>query len=156
MKETDEKVKASSGNWISILGKRCYVKNMREETPPAFKEMAGKVKSPVLILQGQEDTETSRETASELDKAFAATGNPDHTLTYYGYLGHFFGKKTSDGIHRIYYDTDKDVLRSMQKWLDKTLAEQITAPAAGMLQAGTENTPKQPQAASAATSSAQK
>jgi len=125
---TESKVKDAEGDWINILGKKCYLKAMREEMADAPMAIAGKVKIPVFILQGKDDEDAVLETAASLDKALAETGNQNHSLKYYGYLGHFFGKSVTDGTQKSYYDTDKAVMVNMKDWLDKVFAEAETKP----------------------------
>jgi len=71
----------------------------------------------VLILQGRLDSPSSMESSSLLDKMLENSANIDHALTYYGYLGRYFGKKVNDGMQRIHYEADKDVLYNIVSWL---------------------------------------
>jgi len=123
MQETDAKVKNSGGNWVNILGKRCFLKEMKDALETAPIDIIPKVRVPVLILQGRKDEDVAAETAAAIDGALASSGNPGHTLTYYGYLGHFFGRKVNDGERRIYYEVDEDVLGNIKGWLEKAMPE---------------------------------
>ena len=122
--ETENKVKSSNRNSAYILGKRCFLKELREESLEKPMDMASKIKIPVFILQGKEDEEVSIEFVSNLDKTLTDSGNTNHTLTYFGYLGHFFGQGVNDGVHKLRYETDKNVLENIKNWLDKVIVKQ--------------------------------
>jgi len=107
----------SKGSWALILWKRCFIKRVKEETDRRPSIFIKNVKVPVLILQGRLDSPSSMESSSLLDKMLEEDGNTGHALTYYGYLGRYFGKKVNDGIHRIHYEADKDVLDNISSWL---------------------------------------
>jgi predicted esterase len=77
---------------------------------------------PVLILHGKENKIIPAKAASTLDKALEESGNANHKLIYYGYLGHFFGKMVNDGSHKMYYSVDENVLLTIKKWLDDNLS----------------------------------
>lgn len=115
--ETLDRVKGTKNRWASILGKRCFLKRMREELNEDPIETIKKVKIPVLILQGKEDKSVPIESASLLDKALEESGNAKHSLIYFGYLDYFFGKKVNDGIHRIHYEVDREALETVKNWL---------------------------------------
>ncbi len=121
--ETTDKVKRAKGNRVSILGKRCFVKRIKEELGESPLSSIKALKIPVLILQGKEDEEVPVESASIVDQALEESGNVTRTVTYFGYLGHFFGKNVNDGVYKIHYDVDEDVLKTLKSWLDKNLAE---------------------------------
>ena len=42
----------------------------------------------------------------------------DHGITYFDYLGHFFGRLINDGLSRMHYEVDTSVLTAIQNWLD--------------------------------------
>jgi alpha-beta hydrolase superfamily lysophospholipase len=121
--ETAEKVKKAKGDWISILGQRCFVKKMKEEEAENALKFVESLKIPAVILQGKEDDPLSLEAASVLADMMKKDNEGDRALVYFGYTGKFLGKRVLDGTHRIYYDTDKEVLVTMKHWLNKTLAE---------------------------------
>ena len=75
----------------------------------------------MLILHGKEDELVPAKAASTLDKALGDSGNKNHKLIYYGYLGHYFGKMVNDGSSRTYYAVDEDVLSAVKKWLDEAM-----------------------------------
>ncbi|MFA5145863.1 MAG: alpha/beta hydrolase [Candidatus Omnitrophota bacterium] len=121
--ETWEVVTNTKRAWASVLGKRCFTKRMKEwlETKPL--ETAKGVSVPVLILQGREDEEIFLESATALDKALEEGGNKYRSLTYFGYLGHFFGPLVNDGVRTIHYETDTGVMEQMARWLKDNLAD---------------------------------
>jgi len=121
--ETEYKVKNSKHNWAYILWKLCFVKKMKDELAENPMDIVKQTKIPVFILQGKEDEDSVMEYASTLDKALEDSGNSSRVLTYYGYLGRFFGKKINDGIHRIHYEADKEVLENMKNWLNNNLVK---------------------------------
>ncbi len=112
---------AITRNTFSYLRKKCYLKDMKERQAEKPMDLIAGIKVPVLILQGKEADDESLRLAPIIDKTTAESGNTRHMLTYYGYLGPFFGKKVSDGIHKIRYETDKEVLENIQNWLDSTV-----------------------------------
>jgi dienelactone hydrolase len=115
--ETVDKVKGSKGDWVSVLKTRCFAGKLREELEAKPADVIRAVECSVLIMQGKEDELTSSKDAANLDKALEDSQNKDHKLIYYGYLGHFMGKRTDDGVHRAYYETDPAVLDTLVKWL---------------------------------------
>ncbi|MDP2912606.1 MAG: alpha/beta fold hydrolase [Candidatus Omnitrophota bacterium] len=195
MGEIREKVRDSNRDWISILRKRCFLKNARERLNEKVTDAIRQVNIPMLILQGKEDNavlpgaaqlfddsalrwnsgpnpelspkdstelnipstslgivrpstgsgrmvseaETIRGMASSpdhnperswrVDKALEEGGNRSNALTYYSYAGGFFGKEVNDGVHKLHYKIDEEVLENMTNWLIKNLPE-IPAPEA--------------------------
>lgn len=117
MKTSIEVAVRSDRNWASILGKRVFLRNMREDAPGNQSELIKNLNIPILILQGKEDEALPPELATGLDKALTDSGHSSHILTYYGYLGHFFGKIVNDGSHKIHYEADKDVLDNIKNWV---------------------------------------
>ncbi|MBI5124566.1 MAG: alpha/beta hydrolase, partial [Candidatus Omnitrophica bacterium] len=117
--ETIDKVKTNKHSWASFLRIRCFLKRLRDALEEKAIDIISKVESPVLILHGKEDEYIPAKASDILDKVLEESGNKNHKLIYYGYLGHFFGRPINDGIHRIYYETDKDVLDTIKKWLAK-------------------------------------
>jgi len=118
VQETQNKVTGSNGDWAYILGKKCFLGNMRDSLTDKLPDIAGSPDLTVLILQGKDTDDPSDDAGPALDKIIADAGNSRHTLTYYAYLGQFFGQKIGDGLHRYYYDTDKEVLENVRNWLD--------------------------------------
>ena len=116
--ETIDKVKNSKNNWAVILRKRCFLKNLKEELEANPTDIIRKVECPVLILYGKEDALIPSKDVANLDKALEDSGNKNHNLIYYGYLGHFFGKIINDGVHKFYYEIDPAVLDTIKKWLE--------------------------------------
>lgn len=119
--ETIETVKKVKGDWISLLGTRCFLKKMREDMGANPIDIIRKVEIPVLIMHGKKDGLVPAKAASTLDKALEDSGNINHKLIYYGYLGHFFGQIITDGLQRMQYSVDETVLSTIKKWLDDTL-----------------------------------
>lgn len=117
---TADKVKNAKGNWSGMLGMRCYINGMREEACDMPIGLIGQIKIPVLILRCKNDEVYGDDTVTDLNKAFADTGNTDCTLADFDDLGRFFGKLVNDGTHRLYYEADRKVLESVTSWLEKT------------------------------------
>lgn len=122
LRSVDETQKKSAiqKNAFSFLRKKCYLKDMRERQAEKPLELSASIKVPTLILQGKEADDASLRTAPIIDSEIAKSGNKEHALTYFGYLGPYFGKKVNDGIHRVHYEIDKEVLESIRTWLDDT------------------------------------
>ena len=119
--ETAETVKKAKGDWISLLRTRCFLKKLREDLEANPIDIIRKVDVPVLILHGKEDELIPAKAASTLDKALEESGNANHKLMHYGYLGHFFGKIVTDGSHKMHYSVDENVLLTTNKWLGDNL-----------------------------------
>jgi len=119
--ETLEMVKETKGDWVSLLNTKCFLKKLREDLEANPIDVIRKVEVPVLILNGKEDEFVPAKAVSTLDKALEDSGNKNHKLIYYGYLGHFFGKLVTDGTQRLSYSMDDNVLTTIQNWLDETL-----------------------------------
>jgi len=77
----------------------------------------------VLILHGKNDVCIPVEYAGRLDKALSDHGKMKRTITYFDYLGHFFGKLNNDGISKMHYDVDKEALANIKGWLDLNSVE---------------------------------
>lgn len=117
--ETIEKVKKVKNKQTTLLRTRCFLQKLREELEENPTDIIRKVEIPVLILHGKADEFISAKSAAMLDKALEDSGNKNHKLIYYGYLGHFFGKRIFDGVNREYYQADKAVLEAISDWLEK-------------------------------------
>lgn len=124
--ETLDQVRKTKNNWMSLLRTRCFLKKLREELEEDPADLIRKAEIPVLILHGKEDELVSPKAAAVLDKALEESGNINHKLIYYGYLGHFFGKPVKDGIHKTYYEINKEVLDTIYKWLEDNLHKNLT------------------------------
>ncbi len=118
VQETEEKAKNAPHNWTFLLGKICFAKNLKEEMAIDPMDVIKNVKIPVLILQGKNDADELTDAASILDKTLTNAGNKDHVVRYYSYLGSFLGEKIDDGVHKTYYEADKEVLDNIRTWLD--------------------------------------
>ena len=116
--ETIERVKATKNNWAFILSTRCFLRKLREGLEENPTDIIRGVECPVLILHGKEDEMVPSKDVANFDKALEDSGNKNHKLIYYGYLEHFLGKPISDGIHRLYYETDPAVLDTIKKWVE--------------------------------------
>lgn len=91
--KTEEKAKSARHSWTFVLGKICFVKNLKEKVDENPIDTVKNVKIPVLILQGKSDEDVA-DAGSLLDKALVETGNQNHVLRYYDYLGRFLGKRS--------------------------------------------------------------
>jgi uncharacterized protein len=120
--ETMEKVKQTKNNWTSILRTRCFLKKTREEIEEKPTDIIRKVEVPVLILHGKRDELIPIKAVATLDNALEDSGNKNHKLIYYGYLGHFFGNQINDGVHKSYYGIDRGVLNAIVEWLENNLS----------------------------------
>ncbi|MFH1190438.1 MAG: alpha/beta fold hydrolase [Candidatus Omnitrophota bacterium] len=128
VRETREKVTGSDGDWAYILGKKCFLRDMRDDLAGKPDDIRLSAALPVLILQGKDPDDPTADAAAAIDKMIADSGNTAHTLTYYAYLGQFFGSKTADGVHRYYYETDRDVLENIRNWIDGVLSAPVNTP----------------------------
>lgn len=121
--ETIDRVKKTKNNWVSLLRTRCFLKKLKEEIEEKPTDIIRKVEAPVLILYGKEDELIPAKAAAMLDKALEESGNKNHKLIYYSYLGHFFGTLTNDGVNKAHYEADKAVLDTLGKWLNDNVVE---------------------------------
>ncbi|MFA5094976.1 MAG: alpha/beta fold hydrolase [Candidatus Omnitrophota bacterium] len=119
--ETIGIVNKTKNAWISLLRIRCFLRKLREEREEKPIDIIRKVEIPVLILHGKNDEYIPTSSSDTLDRALEESGNKNHKLIYFGYLGHFFGKRINDGIHTLYYKVDEDVLNNISSWLDRSL-----------------------------------
>jgi len=115
--ETKKLALEAKGNWIYMMFRRCFVKRIKEEASLSCEDLIKQMTIPVLILQGNKDEIVPAEAATELDSIFQNSSKSRHTLIFFGYLGHFFGKIVNDGTQRIYYELDKDAAGSLLNWL---------------------------------------
>ncbi len=136
-RDSKAKVAGSDGDWAYLLGKKCFLGSMREELPNGPLAQPCDLQIPVLVMQGKETDETYGDVAVSIDKMLGVSGKERHSLTYYAYLGSLFGRKVSDGIHRAYYDTDRDVLVNIRNWLSDTLATKPVITDEGQKKEGT-------------------
>ena len=123
LQETRNKAVTTKRNWSYIAGKKCYMKAVRDEAMIKPLEVIEKVSAPILILQGRKDTDVLSEYAKSLDKALSEHGHAKHRITYLDNLGHFFGKLNVDGISRMRYIVDNEVLAAMRDWLNLNTTE---------------------------------
>ena len=116
--ETRDRANRNKHDWGSVMGKRCYLKGVRNEHTPMPTDILEKISASILILYGKDDAEVPVEYAALLDKALSDYGMMKRTITYFSYLGHFFGKLVNDGQVRMHYEVDKDVLVGIRDWLN--------------------------------------
>ena len=126
--ETKDRADRTKHDWGYIMGKRCYLKGVRDEYALNLADIIGKVSAPILILHGKDDAEVPVEYAARLDKALLDYGKMKHTITYFSYIGHFFGKLINDGQARMHYDADQEVLASIKDWLNLNVVEPASNP----------------------------
>ncbi len=129
-KATAEKIDNVKGSWAGILGMRCYMNAMREETCDIPITTIEKIKIPILIMQSNSAGGIDTETTAEFHKAFADTGNTACTLSTFNDLGRFFGKPVNDGLHRLHYEADEKVMEGMRVWLEQVFAANLKPPEA--------------------------
>ena len=127
LRETKERAGRTKRDWGYIMGKRCYLKAVREESETRPMEVIEKVSASILILHGKNDAEVPVEYAGRLDKALSDHGKMRHSITYFDYLGHFFGKLNNDGISKMHYNVDKEALAAIRDWLNLNTAEPVKA-----------------------------
>lgn len=80
---------------------------------PGLIQLAPKLETPTLILQGQNDANTSADGALELEKALKNA----HTLKLYPYLGHSLGEANSL-IDDRFRPMNPQVIRDLADWLE--------------------------------------
>lgn len=108
---------ASRHDWGYVLGKLCFTKRMKD----SMEDISGYISmfsAPVLILYGNQDDVVDAGAITELDNAIKLAEKAKCTITYYSYIGHFFGRQVSDGVHKTYYEADRDVLEGIKSWLE--------------------------------------
>lgn len=127
IKETQQKLSGKSDGWTYILGKRCFLGKTSPDTPLNKLDWTANPELPVLILQGKGQDEPLSDMSAYIDKIVSDSGDTKHTLSYYAYLGQYFGPKTSDGKHKYHYPTDKEVTDNISAWLDNISVVRDTA-----------------------------
>lgn len=120
--DTISRARNSKLNWAYILGKRCYMGEMKNALDRDPLDPIRKISVPVLTVQGRDDAETILETAAGIDNALKSAGNTNSSILYYGYLGHFFGNPIIDGISPIRYEASTEVLYAILNWIRNNLA----------------------------------
>ncbi len=123
VKQTEGKAQNPKRNWGYILGKKCYLKSVREEGAIKPDEVMEKNSTAILILQGKKDLEVSADYAHHLDRALSASGKVKHSIIYFDYAGYFLGKLFADGVSKMHYEADKEILASIRDWLNLNTVE---------------------------------
>jgi pimeloyl-ACP methyl ester carboxylesterase len=126
MKETTDRVKKAKRDWGFILGRRCYFKAMRSDAALDRASILPNISAPVLILYGRNDANIAPQRSGYLDNLLSGYDNIKRTTAYFSYLGHFLGKLINNGLEKMRYDVDDEVILSIKDWLNST----IVAPAA--------------------------
>jgi alpha/beta superfamily hydrolase len=116
-RDTSEQAGKTGHNWTYVMGKMCYVKELKEE-PQAREIYLKNIMIPVLIMQGKNESDMTVDASHFIAKILEGSGNNNCSIRYYGYLGRFLGKKVDDGAYKVYYETDKDVLNNIKDWLN--------------------------------------
>ena len=80
---------------------------------PGLIQLAPKLETPTLILQGQNDANTSADGALELEKAL----KNQHTLKLYPNLGHSLGEASSV-IDDRFRPMNPQVIQDVADWLE--------------------------------------
>ncbi len=111
--------------WAAVSRHKCYLERMRQEYFSRPLEAIKEVKIPILLLHGNKDAENPPRDSKLLNIALDEAGTASHSLVYFGYLGHFFGKEVFDGVKKRYYQADPDVLRTINDWLNDNLADVV-------------------------------
>ena len=133
LQETKERVAKTKSDWAYILGKRIYLKGVRDDDAIRPEEVLDKVTAPIALLHGRKDQEIPAEYAARLDRALSEHGKMKHSISYFDNLGHFFGTLSNDGASKISYTVDKEALAAIRDWLNLNTVEPIKpeeAPAA--------------------------
>jgi len=121
--ESAQYVNNTTSNSTSILATRCFLNKMRGRLAERGLDTMKAVRVPVLILQGNDDNIASPKYAATINGAIEEGLNKNHKLVYFDQLGHLFGTRTSDGIHRVRYEIDKAVSDMIKNWTAQTFAE---------------------------------
>lgn len=121
IKQTHDKAASQESDWAYMLGKKCFLREIRDEYMPDPINFLSLSDIPVLILQPKDSDESSPDPAESLDRRLAQSGNTRHSLTYYAYLGPYFGAIASDGTCRNRYACDIEALEKIRTWLDSAL-----------------------------------
>lgn len=127
-RQTRERALASKFGWAYILGRRCFMGEVKERCLSEPLAIADSIAVPVLILQGEKDRNRAVESASALDRALEAQGNRQSNLVYFKELGHFLSEMIVDGASRIHYAISRDAADTIRAWLNKTYAEPAIGP----------------------------
>ena len=123
LQEARERAAKTKRDWVYILGKRIYLKAVREDDSLRPEGLVERIAAPIVILHGRKDAEIPAEQAARLDRELSAYGKMKHSITYFDNLGHFFGKLYSDGSSRISYVVDKEALAAIRDWLNLNTVE---------------------------------
>ncbi|MDO8524870.1 MAG: hypothetical protein Q7S07_00075, partial [Candidatus Omnitrophota bacterium] len=77
----------------------------------------------ILILQGKKEAEVSADNAQRLDRMLSASGKVKHSIIYFNDAGHFLGKLVDDGVSKMHYEADKEILAGIRDWLSLNTVE---------------------------------
>lgn len=87
-------------------------------------QVAGAIKIPVLILQGEKDVESSVKDAQFLNEALSRAQHPDHTMQLLPDLDHLFKANKGAARSAVYAEVrpvDAGALTVMAEWMRKRL-----------------------------------
>lgn len=119
--DTRDRVEKAKLGWEYILGKRCFLGEIKEQLKADPFESYGKLAIPALIVQGQEDRECAGDSASSLKQALESQGKASVNLVYYDGLNRFLGAPINNGASRRNYAPSADVMKTLRSWLERTL-----------------------------------
>lgn len=123
---TKEKVETAKGDWIQLMGRRVFVNANRQDLFDDNDHLLTKMRTPILILQGTSDGPSASFAAGSIDKAISEAKDVSHAIKYFSYLGNLLAVPTNDGVHKIYYETDSEVLKNVREWIDNVIAGSST------------------------------
>lgn len=121
--ETLDMAMNTKGEWATILGKKCFVENIRTARDPDVIALAKTTKTPVLIIKGNQDDISPAGSEVDLEDALKQRESGIQKLIYLSYLGHYLGSMVLNGENKMGYVIDSGVVDSIKTWLDKALAE---------------------------------
>jgi len=100
---TRQTAASASQSWRFILGRRCFVGNIKSEDSESLADLAGRVKIPLLIAQRKDQSEVSKDTAHALYDGLANAENRSLDIGFFE------------------LETDKELLNAIKSWLDRHL-----------------------------------
>jgi len=114
--ETIDTVRNTSGDWVSVSGRKCFTKRLKEEFDTPLFDGFKNIGIPVLTLQCKDESSLVIDYAQEVDTLLNECGHTKHNLVAFGYLNNFYGKEINDGIHQISYEVDQSVCDIISQW----------------------------------------
>jgi len=119
VKETLKGVGSTEKDYEFVLGKRIFLKRMRQLL--RLNALAGfrSIKTPLLIIYGKKDKFCPFSYIRDIEKNLKQAGMRQFSTVSFRGLGHFFEKAPGGGNSRKVFKVDPEVLKKITRWIKK-------------------------------------